>query len=126
RALLRPAAAAREGVAARPAGGLDELRWERAGAAARPPPPAERSGDGRGAAVHELLSELRPPDELSAPRLNLQLAVLDEHRAAEEHEVDRPGDLGSLVEVVVGARVVRRRRDRVLPRRVEDDDVRVR
>ena len=42
-----------------------------------------------------------------------------------EHRLRRAGDLGALVEVVVRARVLRRRRDRDLLLGVEDDDVRV-
>src|SRR4051794_15107459 len=79
----------------------------------------------RGSGRRQLLAELRPPDELPDPRLRDELAVLDQHVAAEQHGLDRADDLRALVEVVVGLRMVRRRRDRVPPLRIEDDDVAV-
>src|SRR2546423_3962676 len=76
-----------------------------------------------GCARLERLAEPRTTHEAAGARRADELAVLDEDRAAQKHELGRAGHLGALVEVVVAFRVVRGRRDRLPPLGVEDDEV---
>ena len=65
----------------------------------------------------------RALDELPAPGLRDELVVLDDHLAADEHDLRSAGDLGALEQVVVHVRVVGRGRDRQLLLGIPDDDV---
>src|SRR5262245_64955162 len=70
----------------------------------------------------QLLAEPRALDEAAVARLADELATLDDHLPAHEHDLRGAGDLGPLVEVVVHIRVAALGRERHALVGVEEND----